>query len=106
MFSIYVNDIPNVSKIGEIHLCADDTIAFVISRTVDEAALSLNFIAKDLERWCNKNKLTISKDKTEYMIINSRNVIGPMNQVAMNANNIRRVTKAKCLWVTVDCHLS
>ena len=48
LFSIYVNDMPEASKIGEIHLHADDTTAFVISKTVDEAALSLNLIAKDI----------------------------------------------------------
>ena len=106
LFSIYVNDMPEASKIGEIHLYADDTTAFVISKTVDEAVLSLNLIAKDIERWCNKNKLTISKDKTEYMIISSRNFIGPTNQVAINGNNIRQVTKTKCLGVTIDSHLS
>ena len=106
LFSIYVNDMPEASKIGEIHLYADDTTSFVISKTVDEAVLSLNLIAKDIERWCNKNKLTINKDKTEYMIISSRNFIGPMNQVAMNGNNIRQVTKTKCLGVTIDGQLS
>ena len=40
------------------------------------------------------------------MIITSRNVIGPMKQVAMNGNNIRQVTKSKCLGVTIDSHLS
>ena len=158
LFSIYVNDMLEASKIGEIHLDADDRTTFVISKMVDEAVLSLNLIAKDIERWCNKkkltiskdkteytiissrnfigplnqvtmngidevvlslnliakdierwcnkNKLTISKDKTEYMIVSSRNFIGPLNQVAMNGNNIRQVTKTKCLGVTIDSHLS
>ena len=71
LLSIYVNDMLEGSKIGKIHSYADDTTAFMISKTVDEAVLSLNLIAKDIERCCNKNKLTINKDKTEYMIISS-----------------------------------
>ena len=41
---------PEKSKIGEIHLYVDDMIAFMISKMVDEAVLSINFTAKDLER--------------------------------------------------------
>ena len=65
LFSIYVNGMPDLSKTGEIHIYADDTTAFVPSKTVDEAILSLNLIAKNIELWGSKNKLTINKEKTE-----------------------------------------
>ena len=103
---MYVNDMPDASKIGEIHLYADDTTTFVTSKTVDEAILSLNLIAKEIETWCSKSRLTISKEKTEYMMINSRSFIGPMDQVIMNGNSIRQVHKTKYLGVTIDNHLS
>ena len=91
---------------GEIHLYADDTTAFVINKTIDEAIHNLNLIAKDIERRCKKNKLTTSKDKTEYMIISLSNFIRLMNQVNVNGNSIRQVNKTKCLSVTIDSHLS
>ena len=94
-----LNDMPDASKILEIHLYADDIASFVTWKTVDEAILSLNLIAKDIETWCSKNRLTISKEKTEHMIINSRSFIGPMNQVIMNGNSIRQENKTKCLGV-------
>ena len=50
LFGIYVNDLTGVSKIGEIHLYADDTTAFVVSQTVEGATECLNLPAKDIER--------------------------------------------------------
>ena len=37
LFSIYVNDMPDASIFGEIHLYADDATVFVTSKTVDGA---------------------------------------------------------------------
>ena len=48
-FGVYVNDLTGVSKIGEIHVYANDTAAFVASQTVKGATECLNLLAKDLE---------------------------------------------------------
>ena len=80
---------PDVSKIGEIHIYADHITAFVTSKTVDEAILSLKMITKNVEIWCSTNKLTINKGRTECKIINSKSFNGTMNQVIMNGKSIR-----------------
>ena len=44
-FAIYVNDFPFCTKIGEIHLYADDTTVFVVCNTIDETVIALNILA-------------------------------------------------------------
>eukprot|EP00794_Sanderia_malayensis_P000634 gene634-1302_t len=41
LFAIYVNDFPSCTKIGEIHLYADDTTAFVVCNTIDDTIIAL-----------------------------------------------------------------
>ena len=53
-----------------IHLFAGDTTAFVVSQTVEGAAECLNLLAKDIELWCNTDRLTTHSNKIEYLIIN------------------------------------
>ena len=65
LFAIYVNDLTGVSKIGEIHLYADDTTAFVVSQIVEGAIECLNLLANDIELSCNTNRLTVHCGKTE-----------------------------------------
>ena len=39
LYAIYLNDFPSCTKIGEIHLYADDTTAFVVCNTIDETVI-------------------------------------------------------------------
>ena len=106
LFGIYVNDLTGVSKIGEIHLYADDTTAFVVSQTVEGATECLNLLAKDIELWCSSNRLTIHCDKTEYLIITPKPFYGPTNKVTINGVNIKSVFQSKCLGMIIDNRLT
>ena len=102
LLGIYVNDLTAVSKIGEIHLYADDTTAFVVSQTVEGATECLNLLAKDIELRCNSNRLTIHCDKIEYLIITPKPFYGPTKKVTINGVNIKSVHQSKCLGMIID----
>ena len=67
LFATYVNDFPFCTKIGEIHLYADGTTAFVLCNTIDETVLALNILANEIADWCDENRLTIHTGKTEAL---------------------------------------
>ena len=93
LFAIYVNDLTGVSKIGEIHSYADDTTAFIVNQKVDRATECLNLLVKDIELWCNTNRLTIYCAKTEYLIITPKPFYGSTNKMTIDGVNIKSVVQ-------------
>ena len=85
---------------------ADDTTAFVIRDTVDEAVIALNFITEDLNNWFYHNTLTIHHDKTEAMIITTSKFNGPFLPVKIGDKIITYVPKTKCLGIIIDQQLN
>ena len=53
LFSIYVNDFSKSISQGELHLYADDTTAFVICDSTDDAMRKLDLLFGEICRWCN-----------------------------------------------------
>ena len=106
LFPIYVNNFPFCTKIGEIHLYADDTTAFVVCNTMDETVLALNILANKIADWCDENCLTIHTGKTEALIITDKCFTGPLNQIEIEGQGIQAVKESKALGVFTDQKLS
>ena len=105
ILAIYVNDFPTAVQVGELHTYANDTIAFVIANTVDEAIHYLNIIADDINSWCSKNRLTIHGEKLEAMLITRTQICGPLLPITTGEQVIKYVETTKCLGVITDNHL-
>ena len=56
LFLLYVNDMTGCVTVGELHLFADDTTAFVIGKNIEEVVDLLNILARYMYNWYNKNK--------------------------------------------------
>ena len=78
LFAIYVNDLPNSSETGCIHMFADDTTIYYIGKDVEEIIDALNLILNDFKIWCCKNHLTVHTGKTVAMLISSHAFVGPL----------------------------
>ena len=48
LFSEYMNDLPDITSTGEIHLYADDVTAFVKGENADECVSKLNGLATEM----------------------------------------------------------
>ena len=72
LFSVYVNDLPDQIKEGEIDMYADDTTRFYIGSSVDAVCDGLNRTLGDVHNWCRNNRLTIHNGKSEVMVINKK----------------------------------
>ena len=77
-FAIYVNDLPNSSEIGRIHMFADDTTIYYIGKEVEETIDASNHILNYFRVWCCKNHLTVHTGKTVAMLISNHAFVGPL----------------------------
>ena len=105
LFSIHVNDLPEVPSQGQIEMFADDTEYYCVGKTEDEVLSALQVGINEISAWCSRNSLTIHPDKSEIMILSRRKFIGPMKAVKLENKVIKVVNESKCLGVTIDSKL-
>ena len=87
---------------------ADDTNISTNGKTNDELQERINVDLENVHQWLLANKLTLNKDKTEYMIIGSRQRISNLvtdPEIELGESVIKRVHKSKNLGVIIDEHL-
>ena len=75
LFLTYVNDLPNCLGNASASMFADDTNITATGQTVQELQTNLNNNLENVHHWLLANRLTLNYNKTEYMIIGSRQKI-------------------------------
>ena len=89
-------------------LFADDTNLTASGCSIIDIQTKLNNDLENIHQWLLANKLTLNKDKTEYMIAGSRQRISKIEgdpQVKLGNCNIKRVKETKTLDVIIDDQL-
>ena len=87
---------------------ADDTNISTNGKTNDELQERINVDLENVHQWLLANKLTLNKDKTEYMIIGSIQRISNLvrdPKIKLGESVIKRVHKTKTLGVIIYEHL-
>ena len=72
LFLLYVNDLPNCLNQSSAEMYADDTNLTAFSNDLHSLQTILNSELNNIHQWLVANKLTLNVDKTEYMIIGTR----------------------------------
>ena len=67
-FLIYINDLPNVSKILSFFLFADDTSIYYGSDNINKLNYKLNRELLKVKSWLEINKLALNIEKTNFVI--------------------------------------
>ena len=78
LFAIHINDLPDATLIGYIHMFANDTTMNYCNKEVEEIVDVLNMMLLDLHQWCVRNKLTVHTGKTDTVLISNTPFVGPM----------------------------
>ena len=78
VFGFHVNDLPGFVESGEVEMFADDTVAYCVGKTFDEAACILQKLVNEVTKLCRNSSLSIHLDKTERMIISKTSFTGPL----------------------------
>ena len=106
LFSLLVNDLPDVVKKCTINLFADDTCSYSSASSADEAISNMNSDLDLVFQWFEQNKLSLNLSKTKSMLI-AKHVARircwdkPL-QVLINHNPFAWVSKYKYLGVMID----
>ena len=105
LFLIYINDLPNCLSSSTTSMFADDTTLTTEGKSIEEIQSHLNIDLEDVHRWLPTNKLTLNKEKTEYMIIGSRQRLSKINinpTISLGETNIKRVKQTKTPGIIID----
>ncbi len=108
LFLLYINDLPNCLTSSSASMFADDTNISTNGKTNDELQERINVGLENVHQWLLPYKLTLNRDKTEYMIIGSRQRISNLitdPKIELGESVIKRVHKSKTLGVIIDEHL-
>ena len=68
LFILYINDLPNISKLFKPVIYADDTNIIFSSDTISDLSDLMYSELKKLSSWLAKNKLTLNIDKCIYIL--------------------------------------
>ena len=105
---IYINDLPNFLRTTTASLFADDTNLTASRCSIIDIQTKLNNDLENIHQWLLANKLTLNKDKTEYMIAGPGQRISKIEgdpEVKLGNCNIKRVKETKTLGVIIDDQL-
>ena len=107
LFLIYINDLPNVSKILNFYLFADDTNIYYESADLQKLENKINKELKKLYLWLNVNRLSLNTDKTNFTIFHPYNK--PLKSqviIKIQKNVIVQKDYIKYLGVIIDSTLT
>ena len=104
---IYINGLPNISKILNFYLFADHTNIYYESTSLNELERTVNKELNKLYLWRNVNRLSLNIDKTNFIIFHPYNK--PVKQhvtIKINKKTINEKEAIKYQGVLVDSSLS
>ena len=110
LFLLYINDLPNVSKILSFVIYADDTNIFLNHVNIDSATNIMNCELVKLAHWFAANKLSLNINKTKFIVFHHINkpFLSSMHSnihIHINGTPIEQVHNIKFLGVFLDPNL-
>ena len=108
LFSLFVNDLPTVLTTADITLYADDSTPFQSGHNARLISDKLQLDLSKVELWVAKNRLVLNADKTNSILIGSRQKIksAPSLNLSIKDKIIEQLPCVKLLGVQVDENLS
>ena len=110
LFSLYINDLPLVIPKAKCNLFADDTSLHHADYTIDDISRCLNRSMKSVDNWCKANDMIIHPEKTESMLVCTRQKRQRLSDNQLNIKYkdslIKQVSKHKLLGITIDQNLN
>jgi hypothetical protein len=104
LFLLYINDLPNVlPPSSQMNIFADDVVIYCSHNDVNCLKNDIQHAVNNVHEWYKRNKLSLSLEKCECMVINSN----PLKQIEnfcinLGENTLTQVHMAKYLGVTID----
>ena len=114
LFTLYINDLPSVTKTCKAILYADDTAIIYSEKQKEQIEKHLNDDMAIVKTWLDENKLTLNVKKTKSMLIGNKKLLNEAEHLAvrLDMDSIEQVGEFKYLGVWLDsslkftCHIS
>ena len=105
LFTLYINDLPNASKLLKFVLFADDTNIFYSHFSEKQLKETVNFELENVNSWFKLNKLSLNVSKTKFIIFGNKNVSDGF-EIKICNSSIDRVCNIRFLRVIIDAKLN
>ena len=108
LFLLYINDLPNCSKLGNFRIFADDTAIFFYCDDPNQLSNKIVTIMNHVSDWFSANKLTLNLKKSNFCVfrsVNNKNKQFP-DTIAFKNKEITRISHVKYLGIHLDEHLN
>jgi hypothetical protein len=105
LFLLYVNDFPSCLSQSITSMFADDTNLTTSGKSIKDIQNQFISDLENIHTWLLTNKLTLNKEKTEYMIISSRQRLAKIDddpKISLDGIDIKRVKQANTLGIVID----
>lgn len=106
LFSLYVNDLPNVCPEVNTQMYADDTVVFVHANSAAQAADLLSKSMQKITEWLNQNCLQLNISKTVCMFLSKSKSRCVEPDIVVAGERIQVVSEFKYLGVYIDNNLT
>ena len=109
LFLVYINDLPNSSKLFNFLMYADDTTLYCCLEDITSKNKShiINIELEGVHSWLKANRLALNVNKTKYMLFSKRkNDHSSEINVKINNNDIQSVTEFNFLGLYLNSKLN
>ena len=104
LFILYINDLPNVSKLADYIFFADDANLVVTANSSDELCSKVNILLDKVQNWVSDNGLKLNSGKTKYMIFSNK-ATEDIN-ISIGGVRLKQSERERFLGVIIDSKLN
>lgn len=106
LFSLYLNDLPDVCPDVNIQMYADDTVVYVHGKTNEQVAQKLDVAMSKISDWLTQCCLTLNVQKTACMHFKIKRKEENLPDILVCGEKLQIVSYFKYLGVILDTHLT
>ena len=104
LFILYINDLPQISKIAHHIYFADDANLIISADTCIQLSLLVNEVLSLVLHWATNNGLKLNASKTKYMIFSNKKVDDII--IYLGEDRLRKSETEKFLGILIDSKLN
>ena len=105
LFTLYINDLPNIVKFSKLHIYADDVQLYLScdKKNITKCIETLNEDLRSISEWAKGNGLVLNPLKCDCIAIQKNsNYSLELPQVLLDNNEIKFVKQVKNLGIIFD----